>query len=255
LYNDSLNTNEVTVIQISDKVFCDKRLQGWGICNPILPNPYNEYPFLVIKNFFDTSLMHEIAQSIYQDSNVQKAKVKQMILNSIVDSTLNEKIRKTNIYKLDALYTQLYEKNFKFYQSQIERFFNLSLTIATPIQVLEYTQGSFYIKHSDDSNELVDKQSNTIGFACIAPQRKLTTLLFATAHQDQEASQEDAEFFSGGELLFNYLFDKEGKNILFKPQAGDMIVFPSNPYFSHEVKVVTSGYRLSLVKWSNAIIN
>lgn len=243
------------MIQISDKVFCDKRLLEWGICNPILPNPYNEYPFMVIKNFFDMTLMQEIAQSIYQNSNAQKAKVKQVILNSIIDSTLNEKIRKTNIYELDTLYTQLYHKNFMLHQSQIESFFNLSLTLSTPIQVLEYTQGSFYIKHADDSNELVDKQNRTIGFSCVAPQRKLTTVLFATSHQEEKVLDECNHAFSGGELLFNYLFDKEGNNIVLKPQAGDMIVFPSNPYFSHEVKVVTSGYRLSLVKWSNAIVN
>ena len=32
-----------------------------------------------------------------------------------------------------------------------------------------------------------------------------------------------------------------------------MIVFPSNPYFSHEVLTIRSGYRLSLVQWHDTI--
>jgi SM-20-related protein len=61
------------------------------------------------------------------------------------------------------------------------------------------------------------------------------------------------EGFSGGELLFNYLYDKEGSLVKIKPQAGDMVVFPSNPYFSHEVLPVKEGYRLTLVQWHDAI--
>jgi SM-20-related protein len=60
--------------------------------------------------------------------------------------------------------------------------------------------------------------------------------------------------FSGGELLFNYLMDEEGHTITLRPQAGDMIVFLSNPYFSHEVLPVTDGFRLTLVQWHNALL-
>jgi predicted 2-oxoglutarate/Fe(II)-dependent dioxygenase YbiX len=88
-------------------------------------------------------------------------------------------------------------------------------------------------------------------FYTIAPQRKLTTVLFTTSHSKHI---EDPYHFSGGELLFNYLFDKDGNTIKFEPKAGDMIIFPSNPYFSHEVLRVQQGYRLTLVQWHDAII-
>lgn len=55
--------------------------------------------------------------------------------------------------------------------------------------------------------------------------------------------------------MFNYLFDAQGNNIKFIPEAGDMIVFPSNPIFSHEVLRVEDGYRLTLVQWHNAIVS
>ncbi|MBN2823814.1 MAG: 2OG-Fe(II) oxygenase [Campylobacterales bacterium] len=243
------------MIQISNEVFCDERLQVWDIENRILPNPYYDKPFLVIPNFLDEPLAHEISQSIYESSHAKKAQIKSMLLQSVVDASVDESIRKTNIYTLNELHTTIYHNLFRLHQPQMERFFNLSLTLSTPIQALEYTQGSFYIKHADDSNELIDKEGQTVGFNCVAPQRKLTTVLFATSYQDEAPKDEDTSHFSGGELLFNYLFDQQDNPITFKPRAGDMIIFPSNPYFSHEVKPVTSGYRVTLVQWHNALVN
>ena len=71
--------------------------------------------------------------------------------------------------------------------------------------------------------------TNTVGFKCVAPERKLTTVLFGTSHESNTEGGEEG--FSGGELLFNYLFDKDENMVTLKPRAGDMIVFPSNPYF------------------------
>lgn len=92
--------------------------------------------------------------------------------------------------------------------SIIEEYFSTALTLSTDIQVLEYTKGCFYIKHSDDSSE----------------------------------------------LLFNYLKESEGNTIKLEPKARDMIVFPSNPYFSHEVLKVKEDYRLTLVQWHDGIV-
>jgi SM-20-related protein len=125
------------------------------------------------------------------------------------------------------------------------------MTLSTDIQVLEYKEGYFYVKHADDSSELIDENGDTVGFKCVAPERKLTTVLFATSHQCN--TQEGSECFSGGELLFNYFFNEKGEPVKIKAEAGDMVVFPSNPYFSHEVLPVQKGYRLTLVQWHDAI--
>jgi SM-20-related protein len=209
---------------------------------------------MIIPNFFDTELAYEVTQSIYKSSNAKEAEIKRMILNSVVDASVDKSIRKTNIYLLNELHSTIYQTLFNLHQPAIERFFNLSLTLSTSVQALEYTKGSFYIKHADDSNELINHEGNTIGFNCVAPQRKLTSVLFTTSYQAYPVLNNTAMHFSGGELLFNYLFDKDGTPVTFKPSMGDMIIFPSNPYFSHEVKPVQSGYRLSLVQWHNALI-
>jgi len=62
--------------------------------------------------------------------------------------------------------------------------------------------------------------------------------------------------FSGGELMFNYLYSNEGETVKIKPEAGNMIILPSNPcnpYFSYEVLPSEEGYRLTLVQWHDAI--
>jgi len=125
------------------------------------------------------------------------------------------------------------------------------MTLSTDVQVLEYKEGFFYIKHADDSSEIIDQDKQTIGFKLVAPERKLSTVLFATSHITNV--HDGAQSFSGGELMFNYLYNSEGESVKIKPEAGDMIIFPSNPYFSHEVLPVEEGYRLTLVQWHDTV--
>lgn len=238
--------------QISNYVFCDDFISTLKLETRLLSNPYYDYPYLIIKDFFSKSICDDISDYTYHISEGEKAKVKTRLLNSIVDPSVDEEIRKTVIHKLPELFLKMYEENFKLFQPQIERFFSVALTTATTLQTLEYTKGSFYIKHADDSNELVDENANTVGFIQVAPARKITTVLFATSHKEHN---DNSLSFNGGELIFNYFFDKNGKQIKLYPQAGDMIVFPSNPIYSHEVLPVNDGYRLTLVQWHNALIN
>lgn len=239
------------MLQISNCVYCDDIFNGLEIENKILPNPYKDYPYLVIKNFLSKKLLENIVNSVQKDHDADKAEVKVQSEKGIIDSKLSEKYRKTNIYQLENEFLALYEKRFLKYKPEFESYFNVLLTNSTDVQVLEYTKGYYYKKHADDSSEIIDKNGNTIGFYPIAQQRKLTTVLFGTSYSE---TVEDRFHFQGGELAFNYLYDKEGKMLKFQPQAGDMLVFPSNPYFSHEVLKVQHGYRLTLVQWHDAII-
>jgi SM-20-related protein len=236
--------------QISNLVFCDSSLEDMYIESKFLPNQYKDYPFLVIENFLTTQEAYDIVNDTKNSSDYEKAMVKTKILDSVVNPTIKPSIRKTNIYNLNNTNEEIYQNKFIDNQKLIEDFFSLSINLATKTQVLEYTKGCFYIKHSDDSNEIIDSNKKTVGFDLVAPQRKITTVLFATNHVDTIC---DEYSFSGGELVFNYLYDKDGNNIMLKPKAGDMLIFPSNPYFSHEVKMVTDGYRLTIVQWHNAI--
>ena len=146
---------------------------------------------------------------------------------------------------------ELYAEMFIKHQSEIEGFFKFPLTISSDVQVLEYTKDAFYKAHSDDSNMLVDNEK-LVGFIPVAKNRKLTTVLFTTSYDEKNDSLNS---FNGGELLFNFLYDSNKNQIKIKPKKGDMLVFLSNPYFTHEVLKIKSGYRLTLVQWHDALIN
>lgn len=49
--------------------------------------------------------------------------------------------------------------------------------------------------------------------------------------------------YEGGEIVF------PTHNLSHKPQAGDLIMFPGNMHYAHEVKTITSGSRFSIPMW------
>lgn len=238
--------------QISNFIYCDEFISDLQLETKLMPNQYHDYPYLVIENFFSESICKEITDYTRNAFEIEQAKVKTTLLNSVVNPSVDESIRKTIIHTLPEIFLSIYDKTFKMHQAEIEKYFSIALTISTELQALEYTKGSFYIKHSDDSNEIINSEGETVGFTQVAPQRKLTTVLFTTPYSEDENPDNG---FVGGELVFNYLFDESAEQIKFLPKAGDMIVFPSNPIYSHEVLQVKSGYRLTLVQWHNAIIS
>lgn len=229
--------------QISNFIYADDALLFMDIPTKHLPNPYLDIPYILIKNFITAAECNDIVRSIVISKDAIDAQLR--------GGALNNTIRKTDIYTLNNHQKILYENRFDEFRGEIERFFSCSLTSSTDVQALGYEHGDFYLRHSDDSSELRNKHGETVGFKCVAPTRKLTTVLFTTSHTSTEVVE---GCFSGGELLFNYLMDEEGHTITLRPQAGDMVVFLSNPYFSHEVLPITDGFRLTLVQWHNALL-
>ena len=234
--------------QISNNIYCADFLLDLDIKTKLLPNPYYDYPFLIINNFLDKNECDEINKEIKKDEDVQKAQLRAN--NPEIKATTNEEIRKTNIYALNKTHFELYTNRFLQHQASIEDYFKLALTTSTDVQVLEYLKGSFYAKHSDDSS-MMYKNNELIGFTPVTNQRKITTVLFTTSYDEITSDNT----FTGGELLFNFLYDEKGNEVKIKPKAGDMVVFLSNPYFTHEVLKVIDGRRITLVQWHNAIIN
>ena len=236
--------------QISNNVYCDDFIADLRFETRLAANPYYDYPYLVIENFLSKEACAEIAAYTREQSEGERAMIKKS-QQGVVVPELEETIRKTAIHRLPELLLEGYHLSFAYHQKRIEDYFCTALTTATEVQALEYTKGGFYVKHADDSSEVVNSEGETVGFVQVAPERKITTVLFATSHASHAGK---GMHFGGGELVFNYLCDAEGAPIRIKPKAGDMVVFPSNPLYSHEVLPVTEGYRLTLVQWHDAII-
>lgn len=229
--------------QISNYVYARDELLLWDIPTKRLPNPYHDFPYMVIEGVLSPAECRAITAAALDDKEAVQAELR--------GRSLDTTIRKTDIHILSSEHRAVYNRRFEAVRKEIEDFFTLSLSTSTDVQVLGYESGSFYVKHSDDASELQDRDGNTVGFHTVAPERKLTTVLFTTSYTPNPT---DSDHFSGGELLFNYLCDSHSNMITLRPEAGDMVVFFSNPYFSHEVLPVKDGYRLSLVQWHNAHI-
>lgn len=227
--------------QISNYVYARDELLEWDIPTKRLPNPYHDFPYMVIEGVLSPAECRAITAAAWEDCDVVKAALR--------GCKVDNAIRKTDIHTLSPEHFAIYESRFAAVRQEIETFFALSLGQATDVQVLGYERESFYVKHSDDSSELRNREGNTIGFLPVAPERKLTTVLFTTSYTPHPT---DTDHFSSGELLFNYLCDESGNTVTLRPIAGNMVVFLSNPYFSHEVLPVIAGFRLSLVQWHNA---
>lgn len=237
------NIEDIELEQISNFVFCDAKLNEMEIETKLLPNPYYDYPYMMIEGFLDEKICDEI--NLFMDKKDEFDNANLRVKNSInaLDEKLDKKIRNTNLYKLGTSLEKIYYEKFNRIQKEIEEYFKLPITSSTDIQALEYEKGHFYKIHSDDSSMIYDKDE-LIGFLPIARQRKLTTVLFTTSFDED---------FQGGELKFNFLYDKSSSNIELKPKKGNMLVFLSNPYFAHEVLPVLEGRRITLVQWHNSI--
>lgn len=229
--------------QISNYVYARDELLSWDIPTKRLPNPYHDFPYMVLEGVLSPSECRAITAAALADKDAVQAELR--------GKSLDTAIRKTDIHTLSAEHRALYDRRFEAVRSEIEAFFAISLSKATDVQVLGYESGSFYVKHSDDASELRDNGGNIVGYRTVAPERKLTTVLFTTSYTPNPT---DSDHFSGGELLFNYLCDEAGNTITLRPEAGDMVVFLSNPYFAHEVLPVTDGFRLSLVQWHDGLM-
>jgi SM-20-related protein len=225
--------------QVSNLLYCSEFLYGIHIASTLLNKAYSDYPFLIIGNFFSDSECENVLEHIKSTDECEKAKIKSA-------NALDQSIRKTDIYSLTLGQDACFDTHFDFFRAQIEQFFNVSLLGASDAQVLSYDKDSFYVRHADDSSEIVDEGGMAVDYTQVAPHRIITTVLFLNSGGDD---------FDGGELVFSHLSDIDGVPFCMKPKQGFMLVFPSNPYFAHEVLKVTSGHRATLVKWHDAIVH
>ncbi len=211
-------------------------------------NPYYEYPFLYQKTIFNFDYLKDYVHNHF--NSIEKIGVVKGE-NGVFLPKIDTKIRNTfNIISQDD-FIEEYGKFFETKRGEIERFFNISLMQSTSPQILIYKEGCYYKRHSDNCSE-VYKDGELVSFKPVAPSRIITTVLFITSHKTNPSGEFE---FSGGELEFDFLEDVEQNVVSLKPQDGDFVSFFSNPYFSHSVKEVTSGTRISIVQWHNAIVH
>ncbi len=214
------------------------------------PSPYLEYPFMV----FDDLLPKLTCKNLSKEVEMEGKKRHIGILSKdrgIIEERVEFNTRKTYSHIPSPTLEELYSKMFNDLKPKIEEFYKLAILQSSALQVLGYQRGYFYKRHSDNCSEILDKDGDIVGFTLSAPHRKLTTVFFIS-----ESCKHPKEFgeFSGGELVFDFIFSDKKEPLSLEPKRGMMVVFPSNPYFSHTVKKVLDGYRISLVQWHDCVI-
>lgn len=118
----------------------------------------------------------------------------------------------------------------------------LGLTLARkaelcePLQFLKYDESKkgHFLAHTD--NAYYDARGR---FIHAAPNRHITCIAYIN------------EDYEGGELILNSVKDDYGNQIIMRPKVGQVVIFPSDLRFTHEVKPVTKGRRYSIVGWYN----
>lgn len=237
---------------ISYKLYYDSKLDNFRFpAHKILGNPNSDYPFLLIENFLSNLEAQNLYRDLIQRESFEFAKVK-AVENTILKPKLKKSIRNTKVLELNSMEIDSYQLALNRVRVKIEEFFKVILIGSSMPQALLYERGSYYLRHSDSCNELIDNSKELIGWNLVAKERVITTVLFLNSHKNIE----NRDFFEGGELVFNFLFsDNKREPFSIEPMRGSLIAFPSNPIFSHEVKKVLSGYRLTIAQWHNAIIN
>jgi hypothetical protein len=144
--------------------------------------------------------------------------------NSVVDTD----IRKVGVFSFSQSYSCHEDDPVNIFKRQIEKIGDEVINSYRGIhnmgdllknhewQIIKYDVGSFFKNHIDD---------------CAAYSRTVSILMYFNDDYD------------GGEIEFPE-FD-----ISYKPQLGDILVFPSSFIYNHSVKEVTSGVRYAAVNW------
>lgn len=107
-------------------------------------------------------------------------------------------------------------------------------TLVEPLQFLKYSaseQGHF-LAHTD--NAYYDAAGK---FMHTAPKRHLTCVAYIN------------DDYEGGDFIMHSVKNADGSVFKIKPSIGELIIFPSDIRFLHEVQNVTAGTRYSIVSW------
>lgn len=244
---------QLELTQVGDNIYTPKTWLDTIVPESmkIYPNPYYEKPFIYENINYDFSSMRSFIKNHEDELN------KIGIISTddgVILPKKNTNIRNTYNIIPNSTFIEDYNRFFEHQKESIEKFFNVSIMQSIEPQILVYKEGCFYKRHSDNCSEIVDFNKSVIEFKPVAPQRVITTVLFLSTMKDKDENLNEFEF-TGGELQFDYLYDEKFRKIKVSPKNGDFITFLSNPYFSHSVKKVKKGTRISVVQWHNAIVH
>ena len=136
-------------------------------------------------------------------------------------------VRVTERVELEELQQELNTSLMSAVVDKIEPFIGQKIAWLEKTQLLRYTAGGNYFRHSDADQ--YDKERKA--FYKIMD-RDISMLLYLN------------EEYSGGSISFTRF------NYQYRPSKGDLLFFPSDQRYLHQAEKVTSGVRYAIVSWA-----
>lgn len=213
-YQKFLKRKDSNKVEKSPEV---KRTSG----NPLSERNLKEFIFIK-QNALDVDfcdmVIDEYEESSYWESTLTGSGHDPSARNCSVISISSHDIINENEEKRKCIDDEFFESVAKIIEDYHHHYpdFNPEIKEDTGYELLRYHEGEFYVQHTDSFKE--------------SP--RALSVIFALNDD-----------FDGGEICF---FNRELK---FKLNAGDAIVFPSNFLYPHEILKVTKGTRYSCLTW------
>lgn len=117
---------------------------------------------------------------------------------------------------------------------------------------LGYEKDGHYIAHNDSCQNYPDGT-----FKYDYTDRKFTVLSILTNQVETEDELNNYDTHIGGSLEFTRIVsvvNSEEETIKYKLKKGDVLIFPSTPFYEHKVHKVLDGIRATMVQWWDAEI-
>jgi predicted 2-oxoglutarate/Fe(II)-dependent dioxygenase YbiX len=177
-------------------------------------------PGFLVKEIDDAYNWRPLASLLYTQSKVRQAETVDE------DSTRKSIWRETEIVDPENSADRLLELVRTLFRDEAEPFYGRSLRSLETPHVLRYSVGSYYRPHADSDKLNVDTQRW---------EKKIDRDLSLLLYLDDD--------YSGGEITFpNFDFK-------IRPNAGTLLMFPSDCRYLHGVLPVTDGIRHTIVSW------
>ena len=175
----------------------------------------------IVRNALPHDLCDHLVVQSFLYNDPEKAKV-----NNPTGFIDNPNVRNTDVvfHPCKSDLGKFFKQNAKTVNKESEWFFNIS-RIET-IQILKYTEGSFYNKHID--------LTVPSGAGYHQKQRKISCSLQLNSPSE----------YYGGEFILFYL---NGDSVTIDLNKGDLLLFPS--FIPHEVTNIVKGIRYSSTAW------
>jgi SM-20-related protein len=191
-------------------------------------NLVSEIPidFLEIPNFLDARACAALRAELSEASGGPAT-----VLSRDPEGVVAPTVRRTTRIAMPAAARERIKQLFHDRKAELERHFELALSVCEEPQFLRYQVGDFFVAHQDGNTPLIHDDSRF---------RRISLVLFL----DAQAENDRPATYGGGSFVFHGAYPERYP---LAPAPGTLLCFRAET--THEVLPVTRGERFTIVTW------